>query len=572
MNTNNVNDMDSIFNNCKSLNSLPDISKWNTTKATAMNSIFYGCKSLNSLPDIVPNFEDIHESLIKNLSKINNYISNKKNENILVNNYDTIFLGKTNFHFVCKDCNRTPEITFINNFTLTVECDCGLFKNSKLELFIEKYINCNDLNKKNQEENYCRCKFHLMKISAYCIDCHSDLCEKCVSEDGEKHLTHTTFRFSDFFDSNKDIIYKYIIYLKDEIEKGNELKAKLFVEIIELIYSTFRYYPCFDNYLNLDNMIKYFCENINDRRKITRKDNDRFEFFKKINNRKELKYFLKDYPDKINKIISIIIQTQNFYDLNLLKTNDFQISYDKLNVLDLRNNNINDVSPLISIKFPELKNLNLSLNRLSDKSIHDICNLCRNLPKLTILSLSSNAFTKYEILKCVKNCSNLKVFDISNNFLLCDLKKSDMHNDTFNLKNIEILNFSGIFSNKSIELLKNLEFEYLKKINLNSNNLNSVKFFEKMNCINLEELSLINNNIKEFYVFIKFKKLKIINLKQNKISSISKLNEFLEELPDIEKINISDNLIDLNSSENEEIIEISKEKRNSNYQKIKIII
>ena len=90
-----------------------------------------------------------------------------------------------------------------------------------------------------------------------------------------------------------------------------------------------------------------------------------------------------------------------------------------------------------------------------------------------------------------------------------------------------------------------------------------------MNCINLEELSLINNNIKEFYVFIKFKKLKIINLKQNKISSISKLNEFLEELPDIEKINISDNLIDLNSSENEEIIEIAKEKRNSHYQKIK---
>ena len=47
MNTNNVNDMESIFYNFKSLDSLPEISKWNTTKATAMNSIFYGCKSLN---------------------------------------------------------------------------------------------------------------------------------------------------------------------------------------------------------------------------------------------------------------------------------------------------------------------------------------------------------------------------------------------------------------------------------------------------------------------------------------------------------------------------------------------
>ena len=148
MNTNNVIDMDSIFYNFKSLDSLPDISKWNTNNVNDMASMFYNCKSVDSLPDIVPNFVDIHESLIKNLSKINNYISNKKNENILVNNYDTIFLGKTNFHFVCKNCNRTPKITFINNFTLTVECDCGIFKNSQLELFIEKYINCNDLNKK----------------------------------------------------------------------------------------------------------------------------------------------------------------------------------------------------------------------------------------------------------------------------------------------------------------------------------------------------------------------------------------------------------------------------------------
>ena len=78
MNTNNVNDMDSISYECKSLDSLPDISKWNTKSVDDMASIFNGCKSLNSLPDIVPNFVDIHESLIKNLSKINNYISNKK--------------------------------------------------------------------------------------------------------------------------------------------------------------------------------------------------------------------------------------------------------------------------------------------------------------------------------------------------------------------------------------------------------------------------------------------------------------------------------------------------------------
>ena len=40
------------FFNCSSLNSLPDISKWNTSNAQDMRSIFGGCKLLNSLPDL----------------------------------------------------------------------------------------------------------------------------------------------------------------------------------------------------------------------------------------------------------------------------------------------------------------------------------------------------------------------------------------------------------------------------------------------------------------------------------------------------------------------------------------
>ena len=47
-NTNNVTNMSFMFHGCKSLNSLPDISKWNTNNATNMSYIFYDCKSLNS--------------------------------------------------------------------------------------------------------------------------------------------------------------------------------------------------------------------------------------------------------------------------------------------------------------------------------------------------------------------------------------------------------------------------------------------------------------------------------------------------------------------------------------------
>ena len=48
----NVNNMSSMFYECKSLISLPDISKWNTSNVNGMGNMFYGCNSLLSLPDI----------------------------------------------------------------------------------------------------------------------------------------------------------------------------------------------------------------------------------------------------------------------------------------------------------------------------------------------------------------------------------------------------------------------------------------------------------------------------------------------------------------------------------------
>ena len=49
-NTNNVKNMSSMFYWCSSLSSLPDISKWNTNNVTDMSFLFCGCKSLSSLP------------------------------------------------------------------------------------------------------------------------------------------------------------------------------------------------------------------------------------------------------------------------------------------------------------------------------------------------------------------------------------------------------------------------------------------------------------------------------------------------------------------------------------------
>jgi len=50
--TNNVKYMDSMFKECSSLCSLPDISKWNTENVKDMSNMFCQCSSLISLPDL----------------------------------------------------------------------------------------------------------------------------------------------------------------------------------------------------------------------------------------------------------------------------------------------------------------------------------------------------------------------------------------------------------------------------------------------------------------------------------------------------------------------------------------
>ena len=51
-NTNNVSNMSYMFNNCESLLSLPDISKWKINKVLNLSYMFNNCESLLSLPDI----------------------------------------------------------------------------------------------------------------------------------------------------------------------------------------------------------------------------------------------------------------------------------------------------------------------------------------------------------------------------------------------------------------------------------------------------------------------------------------------------------------------------------------
>ena len=62
LDTSNIVNMTCLFNSCKLLTSIPDISKWNTSNVCIMKNMFSGCHNLEKLPDISK--WDITKSLI----------------------------------------------------------------------------------------------------------------------------------------------------------------------------------------------------------------------------------------------------------------------------------------------------------------------------------------------------------------------------------------------------------------------------------------------------------------------------------------------------------------------------
>ena len=104
--------MSGLFYECSSLQSLPDISKWNINNINDMSWMFNGCEILNSLSDISKWYKNIaKDKYIMNMSKINitiNIDKNEVNKNIyfLDNYYYDDNLNKKYTHDHVKELNE----------------------------------------------------------------------------------------------------------------------------------------------------------------------------------------------------------------------------------------------------------------------------------------------------------------------------------------------------------------------------------------------------------------------------------------------------------------------------------
>ena len=210
----------------------------------------------------------------------------------------------------------------------------------------------------------------------------------------------------------------------------------------------------------------------------------------------------------------------------------------------MASNNIDNIEPLKTAQFKNLKNLNLSINRIDDSMIDVIANL--NFNDLKSLDLSYNYFTQFNLFKSIEHFTNLKIFKIGSNEFTEDI--DELMKDKkleYKLQSIEEIDLSlGVFSEKSIKLLSKFKFEKLRILDLNSNNLTSLSFIDYLNFAKENDKSDNKdyNTIKE----MDENPLKTLILTNNEISDISKLSK----LKNIEEIKIENNSIIINQSVN----------------------
>jgi len=225
-----------------------------------------------------------------------------------------------------------------------------------------------------------------------------------------------------------------------------------------------------------------------------------------------------------------------------------------LELLILKGNYIDDISPLINANFQNLKYLNLDYNYIGDINIQYFNKF--NFQKLKELSIYSNNLNDFQFFKTITNYPKLDILNAGKNQFnknineLINDNKSNIN--LIQLKEIELSN--GVFSENNIKILSKFKFDNLKILYLNINNLYSLSFIKNLECSYLEEIQLNNNYIKEFMPLIKYKNLKKIDLGENKISNIDHLINFIKELKNLQKISIKYNLIDLNDIKNNKIL------------------
>ena len=443
-------------------------------------------------------------------------------------------------NYKCKKCGDPIQISNItqdkDNEIIYLECDCLCSK--IIDMTISEFIYNFEITQKTKYEkikifdnSICNKHngIHGTKFEYYCPECKKDLCKDCI---GSIHTNHTVIDFSG--DKIKQII--------DDKSDNNHKDIK---NLLNKLINVYEEYPCYNTYNNII-IVHNFIKNMGNE---TGDPNDLFKIIRKKIIKKKIR-FPRELKERLNgeTIISICIVKKGFDHFKEMMEKDLK----DLEILELEENNISNIEPLIKQQYPNLKILYLGKNRLGDINIKYIKEI--QAPKLEDLDLFENNFTDLMILKSVEHFINLKCLYIGAN----KFKKN--FDRKYKLSSLLLIGVAfGAFSDETIKYLSNIEMKKLKVLYLSSNNLHSLEFLKNLDYPDLEQIHFMSNYIEDCTPLIinkeKFKKIKRINLKYNNISDTSILKKLVDSYHDLKELTLSENKIDIN---NKDIKEINK--------------
>lgn len=226
---------------------------------------------------------------------------------------------------------------------------------------------------------------------------------------------------------------------------------------------------------------------------------------------------------KVSRAIDSYIMDTSHY-INSLDGLQYFINLEKLN---LRGNNITDITPLKDLK--RLKELNLSFNSVSNMGS------LRNLETLENLDVSWNGVTDISFLQ---KLTHLKELWLGNagmyEYMGNNYNKISELSVLKDMKDLEILDLQEL-GIKELDALK--EMRKLKKLLLANNKIEDISCLKSL--VELEYLDIISNNIQDIKPLAELTKLKYLYLYNNRVNNIDKLNKIKE----LKEFDLSNNFV-----------------------------
>lgn len=431
---------------------------------------------------------NIIDNAIKFIYDFTEKAKNKKgfyySEILKLINYKNI----NDFYF-CNKCNKSyifyiesKNIVNLDNISYSCECDNK-----------QKLISIDDL--ENLKININKIKYKLVcekcgkKFSFFYTKYNENICQYCSNDINNIEEINKFDTMSIYNNIN------YLIYFAINENNKNNIKfddsrekmEKLFRldQLKNMIVTTIINYIIFPNYnlyltiKNLHNAFFEYCQ-------IPDFPNNNYYFKKLIEINRNKKQIINLKPELNNFVIKVDVRQLKFYE-NLIERYIIG-KFPNLVELNLAENCLYSIKPLLKAEWKNLKYLVLFSNKLSDENISYIENL--DAKELISLNLEYNNFTKYELLLAIgnnKKGSYKKLAELKigyNNFKI--ILNKNHKKDRKNLDEI-------------VEELKKLDFSSIKVLVANNGGLPQKaieKILPALRLKNYENIDIRYNDIK----------------------------------------------------------------------------